>query len=66
MKLTVRQAQEYLANHGVKWTQEWIRRKIGDGSIVSELQYNSRLIKTSELDRMIKLKREREERQTAR
>ena len=52
--LSVKESQEYLAKHGVNWTEVWIRLQIGEGKIQSEKMFSSRVIPKSELDKIIK------------
>ena len=56
--MTVRQAQEYLAENGLDWTEVWIRRLIGNGTIKSSMQFNSRVIAVTELNRILAEKTE--------
>jgi hypothetical protein len=54
----VKEAQTYLKDGGVAWTQEYIRRLIGNGKIKSKKILSSRAILLSELKRIINERRE--------
>lgn len=51
--LTVKETQTYLKGHGLNWTEVWIRRLIGSGTIKSQMQFNSRVVVRKDLDELI-------------
>lgn len=55
--LTVAEAQKALALNGIEWTQVWIRTLIAAGKIYSQKMFNSRVIPTTEISRIVKEKR---------
>ena len=51
--LTVNEAQEYLELNGVTFSQIWIRTLIKLGTIKSKKVYSSRVIRRTELERIV-------------
>lgn len=56
--LTIKEAQEYLQLNGVEWSEVWIRMQISAGRIKSVKILNSRAIPRTELERIIREKKQ--------
>lgn len=54
---TIKKARKFLADHGIFWTETWIRIQVSSGKIASEKLYGSRIISKTELERIIEEKR---------
>lgn len=59
VKLTLKEAQQYLELNGVDWSLQWIRTQVYFGKIPSEKMYNSRVILRSDLAKIINKKKGR-------